>query len=79
MKIQELQEEEMYCLFAPDGNWQGMTLAPDFASCVGVIKMLHKCKMGQSYHELSMKGFKILPVTVSIPQNRDDHTPFKKG
>jgi hypothetical protein len=52
MQIEELQNVEMYCLFAPDGSWQGMTLAPDFPTCVATMRMLHKAGLCQSFHEL---------------------------
>lgn len=79
MKIDELKNEEMYALFAPDGSWQAMTLAPDFAHCVAIIKLLHSKGLGESFHELcKLNGFKILPVKVSITQNGDENKPFEK-
>lgn len=76
MQITEVSNEEMYCLFAPDGTWQAMTLGPDFPSVVAQIKMLHKAKMVLSFHDLMMKGYKILPVKVSMVQNGDEDKPF---
>lgn len=78
MKIEEFENTEMYCLFAPDGSWQGMTLAPDFPTCVATIRMLHKHKMGQSFFELTQKGFKVMPIKVTIVQNGDENKPFAK-
>lgn len=69
MKIEEVKNESMYCLFAPDGTWQGMTLAPDLPTCMAVIKMLHKSKMGKSLHELKLKGYEILPIKITIVQD----------
>lgn len=57
--------ETMYCLFAPDGNWQPMTLAADLPTCVAQIRMLHTAKLSLSNHALQLKGFRILPVTVT--------------
>lgn len=61
-------------------QWQAMTLAPDFASCVAQIKMLHKAKLAESFHELVMvKGFEILPVKVTIMQNGTAEEGFQKA
>jgi hypothetical protein len=79
MTIQEVTAEPMYALFAPDGNWQAMSLAPDFASCVAVIRMLHKAKLSKSFHELSMKGYKVLPVQVTLVVTGDENTAFTKS
>lgn len=79
MQIQELHNQEMYALFAPDGSFQGMSLAPDFPTCCAMIKMMHKAGLGKSFHELMfLKGFKILPVKVSMVQNGDENKPFQK-
>jgi hypothetical protein len=80
MKMQDFKDEEMYVLVAPDGNWQAMTLAPDFASCVGQIRLLHKYGIGESFHELvKVKGFEILPVKVTIVQNGTAEEGFQKA
>lgn len=78
MEIEELQESEMYVLCAPDGSIQLTTLAPDFPSCVGFIKLLHKSGMGKSFHALMLEGFKVMPVKITIKQNGDKNTAFKK-
>jgi hypothetical protein len=79
MELTEMIDEEMCVLVAPDGSWQGMTLSPDYASCLAMIKMLHKAGMCQSYHDLvKMKGFEILPVKVTIAQNGTAEEGFKK-
>lgn len=78
MKIEEISNQEMYCLFAPDGSWQPMTLAPDFPTCVAVMRMLHKCGVSESFHELvKVRGFKILPIRISFVQDGDENKPFK--
>jgi hypothetical protein len=78
MKLQEVKEEEMYVLVAPDGNWQPMTLAPTFEMCVAVIKMLYKARMSESFHELvKVKGFVILPITVTVKQMGDEEAGFQ--
>lgn len=78
VKLEEINEEEMYVLVAPDGSWQGMTLAPDFETCVAVIKMMHKKGLGKSFHELvNVKGFQILPVIVSIKQMGDAESGYQ--
>ena len=78
--MQELKEEEMYVLVAPDGSWQAMTLAPDFPTCIAQIKMLHKCKMCESFHELvRVRGFEIVPVKVSMYQSGTAEEGFQKA
>lgn len=64
----ELLNEEMYCLIAPDGTPQTMFLAPDVPSCIGLMRLLHKHGVSESFHVLNLKGFKILPVSVTITQ-----------
>lgn len=80
MKFQELIEEEMYVLVAPDGSWQAMTLAPDFVTCVAQIRLMHQHGIGKSFHELvKVKGFRILPVKVSMIQNGTEDEGFQKA
>lgn len=79
MKIEEIKEEEWYALFAPDGSFQGMTLAPDFPTCVAVCKMMHKYKLGESFFELTRRGFKVMPIKLTIVQNGDENKPFQKS
>lgn len=79
LEIEELENEEMYCLFAPDGSWQPSTLSEDFPTCVAFIQLLHKAGMGRSFHQLcTVQGFKILPVKVSMVQNGDENTAFSQ-
>ena len=78
-QIEELHNEEFYALFSPDGSVQMMTLAPDFETCVALIRMLHEKKLGQSFHELvKVKGFKILPVSITMVANGDENKPFQE-
>ena len=76
--IEEMHEEEMYCLIAPDGTPQLMTLAPDFPLCFAVIKFLEEATMGQSPKKLFNQGYKIFPVKVTVTQNGDEETAFQK-
>ena len=76
--MEELFNEEMYALVAPDGSVQLGSINPDFPTCVAWIRMLHKVGMGKSFHELSMKGFKILPVKITVTKNGDENKPFQK-
>lgn len=66
MKIEEIHEEEMYVLVAPDGTPQPMTLCADHVTCIAVIQMLSDAKMGQPLDELYKGGFDIIAVKVSI-------------
>lgn len=70
MKMENVISEEMYVLVAPDGTWQPTTLAHDFPTCVAQIKLMHKAGISKSYHELSIKGFQVLPVRVTAIQDR---------
>lgn len=71
MKLQESHEQHMCVLVAPDGSWQAMTLSPDYASCLAMIRMLHKAGMSQSYHDLvKINGFEIMPVKVTVIDKR---------
>lgn len=80
MKLQETNEQDMYVLVAPDGSWQGMTLSPDYETCMGIIRTLHKAKMCESYHEMvKIRGFEILPVKVTIKQNGTAEEGFQKA
>jgi hypothetical protein len=73
MKLQESHEQDMCVLVAPDGSWQAMTLSPDYASCLAMIRMMHKAGMIQSYHDLvKMKGFEIIPVKVTVIDSRPE-------
>lgn len=79
MKIKEVKNESMFCLFAPDGSWQASTLAPDFPTCVAMIRLMHQKGLSESFHELcSVKGFKIMPIKVSFTQDGDENKPFQK-
>ena len=74
-----MNNEEMYVLAAPDGSCQVMTLSPDFPTCMAVIKLQHKAGLIDSFHKLTMKGFKIMPVKVTIVQNGTEEEGFQKA
>lgn len=79
MGFKETHEENMCVLVAPDGSWQGMTLSSDYASCVAIIRLLHKAGMSESYHELvKVRGFEIMPVKVTVVQNGTAEELFRK-
>lgn len=79
MKIEELIEEEMYVLVAPDGSTQISTLAPDFAMCVAFTTMLGKEGISEPLHEMLEKGFTIMPVKVTIKANGTEDEGFQKA
>ena len=79
MKIDELKNEEMYVLVAPDGTPQLMTLAPDYAMCVGVSQMLAKYGISKPIGEMFKMGYEVMPVKVTIQQNGDAETAFQKA
>lgn len=79
MQIEEINNEQWVALFAPDGSFQAGTLTPDFATCLGQINLMHLNKMGQSYNRLSIKGFKILPVRLTMIQDGTAEDAFQRG
>lgn len=64
--IEPIINEEFYVLCAPDGSMQVSSLAPDLPTCMGFVKLLHKSGMGQSWHELKMKGFTYEKVKLTV-------------
>lgn len=79
MKIEELKDEEMYCLVAPDGSTQLMTLAPDYAMCIGIVTLISKKGIGEPLDKLFKKGFHVMPVKVTILQNGTENDAFNKA
>lgn len=77
--MEELKEEKMYCLVAPDGSTQLSTLAPDYPMCLAMIRMLHQAGIGQNSEKLLNAGFKILPVKVTITQDGDENEAFNRA
>lgn len=79
MKIEEIKNEDWYALFAPDGSIQGLTLAPDMATCVASIRMLHKARMSKSFFELTRDGFEVMPVKLTILENGTAEEGFQRA
>jgi|GEM_PF-4473291 len=79
MKIDELLDEEMYVLTAPDGSIQLTTLAPDFAMCVAMTTILGKAGFSQPLDKMFKQGFEIMPVKVTIRQNGTAESGFQKA
>lgn len=79
MKVDELKNEEMYVLCAPDGSIQISSLAPDFATCLGYSEMLASKGIGQPVADLFKQGFEIMPVKVTILQNGTAESGFQKA
>ena len=78
MKMENLVNEEMFVLVAPDGSPQTSTLSPDFAMCIAMVELLASKGIGQSVGKLFQQGYKILPVKVSIEQNGNAEDGFQK-
>jgi hypothetical protein len=76
MEFQKFDNEDMVVLVAPDGHPQPMTLAEDFPTCVAVIEMHAKMKMGKPFAKLLHEGFRILPVKLSMTQSGDENKAF---
>lgn len=79
MEIEELKNEDAFALFAPDGSIQCMTIAFDYATCSAVLKMLEKAKMMDSPAKLFQRGFKIMPIKISIIPNGDEKSGYQKA
>lgn len=79
VKLEPIRNEEMYVLVAPDGTWQALTLSPGFPTCVAQIQLMHSKKLAKSYHELSIKGFQILPVRITIIQDGTEEEGFQRA
>ena len=79
VKLDELKNEEMYCLVAPDGSAQISTLAPEFAMCLGMAELMASKGLGQPVAEMFSKGFTVLPVKITMLQNGTADDGFKKA
>jgi len=79
VKLDELQNEEMYCLVAPDGSAQITTLAPDFAMCIGMAELMASKGLGQPVAEMFNQGYSILPVKVTMVQNGTAEDGFQSA
>jgi hypothetical protein len=79
MELQELKEEEFYCLIADDGNPQLFSLAPDFATCVGMVEMLASKGISRPLNTLLEEGYEILPIKLSITGNGSAEEGFQKA
>ena len=79
MKVDELKNEEMYVLVAPDGSIQLTTLAPDYAMCIAMGELLASKGISQSVASMFEQGYEVMPVKVSILQNGDAETAFQKA
>lgn len=77
MKLDELKDEEMYVMVAPDGSAQLSTLAPDYAMCLGFCQLMAQSKIGEHPAKLFKKGFEILRVKVSMTQLGDAEAAFQ--
>lgn len=75
--LDEMHEEEMYCLVAPDGTPQPMMMGEDFADVIGMAELLHSHGISESISNLMSKGYKILPVKVTITQNGTEEEGFQ--
>jgi len=76
MKLDELKEEEIYVLVAPDGTAQLSTLAPDYAQCLGFCQFLASKNVCQHPAKLFKQGYEILMVKVSMSQMGDAEAAF---
>jgi len=79
VNFEEIQNEEMYVLVAPDGSCQLSTMAPDFPMCIAMVKLLHQKGISKSYHEMVVIGdYKIMPIKVTVVANGTEEEGFQK-
>lgn len=76
MKLEELKDEEMYVLVAPDGTPQVSTMAPDYAQCVAFCQLLASKRVMEPIAKLFKQGFEILMVKVNMSQIGDAEAAF---
>lgn len=76
IKLDELKEDEMYVLVAPDGSPQLSTLAPGYAECIAFCQLLAEKNISQHPAKLFKEGYEILMVKVSISQLGDAEAAF---
>jgi hypothetical protein len=79
MKLQEIKDEELYVLVADDGNPQLFSLAPDFATCIGMVEMLASKGVSRPLNILFEEGYEILPIKLSIIGNGTAEEGFQKA
>lgn len=79
MKIEELKDEEMYVLCAPDGSIQLTTMAPDFQSCIAMCELLGRSNISQPLTKMFEQGFCIMPVKITVVQNGTEAEGYKKS
>lgn len=77
-KFQELIDEELYCLIAPDGTPQFTVCAPDYAMCVAVAELFYDVGISQSVSDLIAQGYSIAPIKMSITLNGNPSSLFSK-
>lgn len=70
--------EKMVTVFAPDGSWQPMMSGENMAECIGIMEFMHNKGVSMSFQELSEKGFKLLPVNVTIEIIGNEEDAFQE-
>lgn len=77
MKFEELKDEEMYVLVAPDGTPQLSTMAPEYAMCVAFCQLLAEKKICEHPAKMFKQGYEILRVKVNMSQMGDAESAFQ--
>ena len=65
MDVQPVIKEEFYAWVAKDGAIQFALMSTDYASCIGVAKLMFKAKICESPHTLRLKGFEIKKIELT--------------
>ena len=79
IKLEEMKDEQMYCLVAPDGSPQVMSLADDYIMCMTIISILEQKGVIKPFAELSRIGYQILPVKLSLIQTGTAEDAFQSA
>lgn len=79
LKLEELNDEQMYCFVAPDGSAQLATLAPEFNMCVAMAELMASMGMSKPVGKMFSEGYDILPVVITLKQNGSAEDAFNSS
>lgn len=64
--INQITDKTFFAWIAPDGEVQFALMGETEIECLAIAKTLHKSGISKSPHEMMLKGFKILPVRLTV-------------
>lgn len=77
MALEPIIKEEFYAWVAPDGAIQLATLAAEPVMCLAYTRLLYEKRIGQSPHEMKLKGFKIQKVILTVEAAEDSEPEIR--